>query len=58
MDIESIFETFTVCLRRTHCRVAGIEHLVEMKQAVGRAKDLSDIRELRERQRSQHSDAT
>jgi hypothetical protein len=48
----------TVSLRRTHCRVAGVEHLVKMKQAAGRAKDLSDIRELRERQRSQQSDAT
>jgi hypothetical protein len=40
----------TFALRRTHCRVASVAHLVQMKQAAGRPKDLSDIRELHERQ--------
>jgi hypothetical protein len=39
----------TVALRRTHCRVAAIDHLVQMKQTAGRPKDLSDIKELHER---------
>lgn len=43
----------TVALRRTHCRVACVEHLVQMKKAAGRPKDLSDIQQLHERQRSQ-----
>jgi hypothetical protein len=43
----------TMALRRTHCRVASIEHLVEMKRAAGRPKDLSDIQELHERQNLQ-----
>lgn len=39
----------TVALRRTHCRIAAVEHLVQMKQEAGRPKDISDIKELRER---------
>jgi hypothetical protein len=47
LDFESLYtDSDDVALQRTHCRIASAAHLIRMKQAAGRDKDLSDIRAL------------
>jgi len=54
LDFESLYTgSDDVALQRTHCRIASTEHLIRMKQAAGRDKDLSDIKALNETQRPQ-----
>jgi predicted nucleotidyltransferase len=47
LDFESLYTgSDDVALQRTHCRIASTEHLIRMKQAAGREKDLADIKAL------------
>jgi hypothetical protein len=47
VDFESLYTgSDDVALQRTHCRIASTEHLIRMKQAAGREKDLADIKAL------------
>ncbi len=50
LDFDALLSSAEeVALQRTHCRIASTEHLVQMKRAVGRDKDLQDIEALNER---------
>ena len=50
LDFETLYtQSIPVALGRSNCRIASVEHLIRMKQKAGRAKDIKDIEELRER---------
>ena len=51
LDFETLYtQSVPVKLKRETCRIASIEHRIQMKQKAGRAKDIQDIEELRERE--------
>jgi hypothetical protein len=52
MDFETLWAGATEAqLSRTRIRVAALEHLIQMKQSVGRPQDLADVEALMETQR-------
>lgn len=54
LDFESLYtNSDDVVLQRTHCRIASAEHLIRMKLAAGRDKDISDIKALYDCERIQ-----
>ena len=51
LDFETLYnQSVPVKLRRGTCRIASVEHLIQMKLKAGRTKDLKDIEELQERE--------
>ena len=54
LDFDALYASADdVALQRTHCRIASVAHLIQMKKIAGRDKDLSDIKALNDCDRLQ-----
>jgi len=54
MDFEVLYEnSLLLPLATTNVRVASLDHLIAIKQAAGRPKDLDDVVRLSELRRTQ-----
>jgi len=54
MDFEALYQdSLSLPLATTNVRIASVDHLIAIKQAAGRPKDLEDVNRLTELRRKQ-----